>query len=62
MVLFSVQAKLPSQQHVRLLGNHENLGKWSLHDSVELKPSPGDSDCRFDIDNNIRSIRKRLKA
>ena len=42
MILFSVQAKLPSRQHIRLLGNLEQLGKWSPFDSLKLQPSSVD--------------------
>ena len=51
MVVFSVQAKLPSRQYVRLVGNLEKLGKWSPYDSLELQPSPGD--CRYICNNKI---------
>ena len=45
MTVFSVQAKLPSHQYLRLLGDLEKLGKWSPFDSLELQPSS--ADCRY---------------
>ena len=49
MVVFSVQAELPSRQYVRLVGNLEKLGKWSPYESLELQPFP--RDCRYVITN-----------